>query len=126
METLFLVITSIFLGIGMYLIYHDYARTKYGYQTRGRVIQLKGEWGYGGNSTSHLYYPIVRFYSEGKQELQRRLEVGFSIPLFSKGQDLKIIYYNDKAYPAGTMWKLLYWCIFLISLGAAIIQLYYW
>jgi hypothetical protein len=124
MEAFLLVTTIILLGIGMYLIYHDYICNKYGFHTTGRVIQLKGKWGYGGNSVSYLYYPIVQFYSDGKQELQRRLEIGSSIPLFRKGQELEIVYYNDKAYPTSTIWKLLYWSIFLISLGATCIQLY--
>ncbi|NEM98640.1 hypothetical protein [Pontibacter burrus] len=55
------------------------------------------------------------------QEL--RMDVGANIPLFYKGQSVKIAYHNGKIHPMGIGWKILYMLVALAGLCVFLYQL---
>ncbi|WP_147383337.1 hypothetical protein [Pontibacter oryzae] len=75
-----------------------------------------GKWGGSGETTSYLYYPLIQFVDQEDNVLELRLDIGCSIPLFIKGQQVKIVYYDEKIHASGMGWKFLYWAIFLVGL----------
>jgi hypothetical protein len=52
-----------------------------------------------------MFYPIIRFKDQNNQQLELKMDIGGSIPLFYKGQSLKLVYYKKKIYPSGTAGK---------------------
>jgi hypothetical protein len=123
MDPFFLFISFLIINAGLYWIISDYDYSKNGYHTKGTVIKIIGKWSAIGGTFSYLYYPIVQFKSESDQELELKLEVGASFPLYYTGQSVKIIYYKDKIHPAGAGWKIFYWTVLVIGLGIGYYQI---
>ena len=123
MDPFYLFFGILVLGTGLYFTISDYYHSKYGFHTVGTVSKIVGKWSGSGGSVSYLYFPMVRFKTEDSQNLELKLEVGASLPLYYEGQRVKIIHYNGKIHPTGTGWRVFYWAVLVIGIAIVSFQL---
>ncbi|QHL88334.1 hypothetical protein GU926_13185 [Nibribacter ruber] len=108
----------VLIGNGLYFLYQDAKRTKFGSYAIGRVIRTKGKWSFTGNRHSYAFFPVVEFKTKEGEVLQMDYPVGAGVPMHREGQTLDFIYYDGELYPTGPEWKFFYW--FLIGLGLVV------
>ncbi len=123
MDPFYLFIGFLVLSAGLYFTISDYYHSKYGFHTIGTVSRVVGKWSNSGGNFRYLYFPMVQFKTEDNQDLELKLEVGASLPLYYEGQRVKIIYYNDKIHPTGAGWKVFFWTVLLIGIAIVSYQL---
>ncbi|MBB6611097.1 DUF3592 domain-containing protein [Pontibacter sp. Tf4] len=123
MDVFLLVFGLALFCVGVYWLITDYYQTKYRYHTTGKVIAVKGKWSVSSGKLTYLYFPTVQFSDQDGVILEQRLDIGGSIPLFYKGQSVKIAYHNGKIHPAGIGWKIFYAVVALAGFGVFSYQL---
>ncbi|SDK83719.1 hypothetical protein SAMN05421823_103681 [Catalinimonas alkaloidigena] len=124
MENIFLLFGIALVGIGLYWLVTDFIHVRNGFQTRGRVVKVIRAWKMDAGQLRYSFAPVVQFQGKENQAVERPLETCSNPPVFFEGQSLDVVYYDDKLYPTGSGWKVLYALTCVLGLGLLITQLF--
>lgn len=81
-----------FLSGGVVIFYQDRHRVRHGRRAGAEVVDLVRERSHGPDGGGWVYYPVVRFHTEDRQEVVARTRVGSSPPIARPGDQVRIRY----------------------------------
>lgn len=91
---------------GVVMLIHTVLRSRYGHHTQGEVVKFIEKSSFTNGRASTVYYPVVRFTDQ--DNTLREMEFGSNPAMYSKGESIRIVYYEEKVYPTGNGWKAFY------------------
>jgi len=99
--------------IGSISLFNLLIRLKKGLKITGIVVKNISNVSMYGSSLKMMFYPLVRIELKGRSK-EIKLDNGTNPPIYKEGTSIKVLYYNEKLYPLGFGWVLLY-VMFIIS-----------
>ena len=117
----------IFVGLvpfaaALYLLMNNWIYSKYGYHTEGTVVEVIGKWHTNRGVSSYYYYPIIEFTTPSNEPKKLLMEIGSTFRMYSQGERVKIVYYQDSIYPNDKGWKISYVLLALVGLSVILYQ----
>jgi hypothetical protein len=89
---LFGVVGIVLLIIGVWITADKLDLVSNGMRADGTVVDLKREYSSSNGSSSYVYYPIVKFRTEGGGTIEFRSSVGSSHSSYSRGEGVTVVY----------------------------------
>lgn len=112
-------IAIVFLTLtGSWKLFSMIWRMKQGYRTTGKVLDVKKRWA-GTDSRYQIYYPLIQLKDKSGKIVEQYLSSSFLFPIWNKGEDIPVVYFNNQIYNNDMAWPFFYG--FFVLTGIVII-----